>query len=387
MHAGDSRNGGELSRRALLAGSAALCCLGDLRLPKTAAGAEAGADDSLYPPPNPKCLRCGGIGRVPLSDAKPFVWLKGAAHPRWETMVGEQFCPECQKNVDPAVLAEEARQYFEAALEKHVHWEHETGWKLACVITRNVVIHTQLSTSQAKTVGLAVEAAILHIKRLTSSLALASSRPDKFGIMMLWERASWDKFRTVMERLYTPEQRGAEWAPARDYNAYDHYEMPHMYETPQTARNRPPSCGATFLTMRRQLQLAANSNLPFWLLEGFAAYGDNAVHKVNRWYSVYDVKQIAVGNWLTDARKLAGDGKLRPWNEMMKRELSEWEWEDHVQTMAMAAFLLESEPLRFLDLIRRLKAGDNLTPALESAYRATTDELDQNCTRWLVARH
>jgi len=379
----DQRRSGELSRRALIAGSAAVGCLASYCLPERAALAE----ESVYPPPDPKCPRCGGIGRVPLLDAKPFVWLKSAVHPRFETMVGGEFCPECQKNADPALLVAEAKERFEGALEKHEYWERETGWKLACVVTRHAAIHTQLSAAQAKAVGLAIETALLHFQRLTGSLALATSRPDKFGVMVLWERGSWDKFRTVMERLYTPAELGPEWAPARDYNAYDHYEMPHMYETPQTARSRPPSCGATFLVARRQLQRAAESNLPFWLLEGFAAYGDNAVHKVNRWYSVYDVKQIAVGNWLTDARKLAGQGKLRPWSEMTKRELADWEWEDHVETMAMAAFLVESEPPRFLDLMRRLKAGDNFTPALESAYRATTDELDQRCTRWLLARH
>ena len=137
---------------------------------------------------------------------------------------------------------------------------------------------------------------------------------------------------------------------------------------------------------RRQLRIASDWKAPFWLVEGFGAYGDHAVHKVNRWYTVYDVKQIPVGDWLADARKLAAETKLRTWKQMMQRELRDWEHEDHVQTMAMVAFLLETEPAKFLDLARRLKSGDEEVEALEDAYRVKLDELEQRFTRWLLAR-
>jgi hypothetical protein len=301
-------------------------------------------------------------------------------------MVGEQFCPQCRPEGDERELAAEAKAQFEAALAKHEFWERETGWKLACVVTRHAAIHTQAPPAQARSMGAAIETALLHFKRLAGSLALATSRPGTLGLVVLWEKASWDKFRAVMERLFTPAQLGEEWGPARDYNAYDQYTVPHFYETPQTARARPPSCGATFLVARRQLHLATDRRTPFWLLEGFAAYGDNVVHKMNRWYSVYDVKQLPIGNWLADARKLAAEARLRPWADMIVRPLADWQWEDHVQTLAMAAYLLETEPRRFLDLLKRLRAGDDPVPALESAYRTALDDLDEACTRWLLDR-
>jgi hypothetical protein len=312
--------------------------------------------------------------------------MKGTSLPKWDVAVGERLCPVCQAAGDSAAIAAELKEHFEAAIEANRQWEEQTGWKLACVVTRHAAVHTQLSSAQTRAVGQALETLTLQLQRITSSLILTPTRPGTLGLVLLWEKSSWDKFRKVMERLYTPQELGDDWVPARDYNAYDHFVTPHVYETPQTIRTRPPTCGATFIVARRQLQTATDRRAPFWLLEGFAAYGDHAVHKVNRWFTVYDVKQVPVGDWLAEARKLAADSRLRPWKEMVQRELRDWEPEDHFQTMAMATYLLEAEPAKFLDLVRRLRSGDQDVAALEDAYRVTQGELEQRFTRWLLAR-
>ena len=159
-----------------------------------------------------------------------------------------------------------------------------------------------------------------------------------------------------------------------------------MYDTTQSIRSRPPSCGIVFMGARRQVSLAANWSVPFWLAEGFAAYGEYVVHKVNRWFTVYQVKQVPVGDWMAEARRLAAEARHRTWKEMLKRELREWEAADHVQTMAMAGFLLESEPAKFLDLLKRLKAGDQEVAALEDAFCVKLDELEQRWVRWMLTR-
>lgn len=336
---------------------------------------------------DPMCPRCGGVGRVPISDAKPWVWMKGSAAPKWDAAtVGEQFCPVCQSEKKTSELVAEAKASVEAALEKNKQWEDRTGWKLACVATRQAVVHTQLTNVQARAVGQAIETLTLHMKRVTDSLLLASTRPDTLELMILWEKSAWDKFRKVMEKLYTLEQLGPAWTSAQLYNAYDHINTPHTYETPKSINIRPPSCGAVFIIGRRQLSLAADWHAPFWLAEGFAAYCDNVVHKANRWYSVYDVKTIPTGDWLVDAKKLASESKLRLWKDMIKRELRDWEAQDHVQTMAAAAFLLESEQAKFLKLLKRLRDREDQTAALEEAYKATLDELQDRCAKWLLAR-
>lgn len=336
--------------------------------------------------PDPQCARCAGMGRIPLKDAKPLVWLKGTPPPRWESVVGEQWCTICQPGNDPAALVAALKQDANLAIEKSREWEERTGWKLACVVTRHATVHTQLSPAQARPVGMALESLTGHLKKVSSSLLLVPTTAASLELVLLWEKPSWEHFRKVMEGLYSPEQLGEAWGPAREYNAYDHFATPHMFETPQSVRTRPATCGATFIIARRELYAATDRRAPFWLVEGFAAYGDYCVHKVNRWYTVYQVKQVPVGDWMAEARKLAAETKLRPWREITKRELRDWEPPDHMQTMAMAAFLIETEPARFINFVQRLRRGEDEGAALEDAYRASPDELDQRFARWLLAR-
>src|SRR5437588_6140752 len=109
------------SRRTFLSTAIATSCV---------ATAAANTQPAATALPDPDCPRCGGIGRIPLKDAKPFVWLKGTPQPKWDTAVGEQPCPVCQSGLTPAALAREFKEAVDAGLEKNKQWEERTGWKL-----------------------------------------------------------------------------------------------------------------------------------------------------------------------------------------------------------------------------------------------------------------
>ena len=99
------------------------------------------------------------------------------------------------------------------------------------------------------------------------------------------------------------------------------------------------------MAARRQINVATGHHAPLWLSEGFAAYGDHAVHKVNRWFSVYSPEQAPpTGDWVADARRLAGEAKLKRWSDIAKLEQRDWQAHDYVQMLGMTTFLLESEP-------------------------------------------
>ena len=333
------------------------------------------------------CLRCGGLGLVPIAGARPFVWVEGAAAARPEAAVGEQHCPLCHKSNNPTEIVEAVKGRLAAAREQHTQWEERMGGKLTLVLTRHAALHTQYPAGQSRQIGQAIETLMLHLQRVTGSLELTRSRLGNYEQVLLHERPAWDQFRKVMEGLYTPEQLGEAWSLAREYNSYDHFVTPHLFETPQSLRSRPVTHGPVFLAARRQICLATNWQAPDWLSEGFAEYGDHAVHRANRWYTIYDTRQKPpTGDWYAEARRLAAAGSLRPWDKMMSRELRDWESNDYVQTLGMAAFLVESEPGKFLDYTRRLAAGDDRLTALEQAYRATREELDERCGKWLMAR-
>jgi hypothetical protein len=335
---------------------------------------------------DPNCPRCGGIGRIPTLAEKPFVWLKGTPLPKLDAFIDEDFCPICQGDGDKSELVEDFKAKIDGAIEANKTWEERTGWKLACVVTRHAAIHTQLKTTEGRAVGMAIETLMAHLKRKSGSLVLARTRPDEFGLIVLWEKSSWEAFRKVMESLYSLNQLGPNWISAHEMNAFDHVAVPHTFETPQTIKSRPPSCGTVFITARRQIQLAADWQAPFWLAEGFSAYGDNVVHKLNRWFTVYQPRQMPVGDWMIDARKLVGDEKQRPWKAMFKRELIDWEAPDHVQTMSMVVFLFESEPAKFLAYLKRLRNREEPLEALEGAYNSSLTDLEERWTRWVVKK-
>jgi hypothetical protein len=123
---------------------------------------------------------------------------------------------------------------------------------------------------------------------------------------------------------------------------------------------------------------------PFWLAEGFSAYGDYVVHKTNRWYTTYAGETVPLGDWMVSIRKLAAGSQQRDWVEFFGRELRDWEPRDHYQSMSMVAFLLESEPARFLDCLRRLRIGEEQKLALENAFQCTVAEHEERWVRWLL---
>ena len=125
---------------------------------------------------------------------------------------------------------------------------------------------------------------------------------------------------------------------------------------------------------------------PFWLAEGFSAYGDNVVHKLNRWFTVYQPRQMPVGDWMVEARKLVGEKKQRSWSATFKRDLIDWEVVDHIQTMSMAAFLFESESSKFLGYLKRLRSGEEPVEALEEAYNSSLTETEERWKRWIAAK-
>src|SRR5215831_5760598 len=112
-----------IPRRSFLAGSLAMGFAGSPGIGQEVSGV-----------PDPNCPRCGGIGRVPVGDARPSVWMKGSALPKWDAAtVGEQYCPVCQSGRKASELVAEAKAAVEAVLEKNKQWEDRTDWKLACV--------------------------------------------------------------------------------------------------------------------------------------------------------------------------------------------------------------------------------------------------------------
>jgi hypothetical protein len=333
---------------------------------------------------DPDCPKCRGTGLVPLTKPKPFVYVEEVGRFRPAEAVHAQPCSACRLVTDETLVQQAAEQH-EAATAKHKEWEEKTGWRLVLVETRHVSIHTQHQPVAARRIGTAVEAFTIHMQKTTDSLELTPTRPGTYQQMLLLGEPAWTKFRTVMESLYSPEQLGQPWLPARQSLAYDFHDVPHAYIPPARIRELPPEYQAVKFAATRQMMLATNWQAPEWLWEGFGAYAQQAALGDVRISTIYSSEKGPKAVYsFRDARQQSAQRRLRPWPETIGRELRDFEEADYFQSHGMVAFLLDDEPAKFLALLRLLKSGTLSQPALEEAYGKDLAALQLASIKWLA---
>ncbi len=285
---------------------------------------------------------------------------------------------------DPDQLVQKANEVHKAVRARHKEWEERTGWRLVLVQTRHAALHTQHQPVEARRIGQAVEALTLHLQKTTGSLALTPTQPDKYEQVLLLGQRSWDGFRTVLEKLYTPEQLGEPWLPARQLAAYDFFHVPHAYTTPERLREQAPAYQAVKFAATRQIMLATNWKAPTWLHEGFGAYGQQAVLGDVRISTVYSPERGPKATYsLRDAKEQVRDEAIRPWEDLLDRELRDYEPADYAQSLGMVAFLLNSQPASFLDFVRLLKRSTPCRAALEESFGKDATILSLAAAKWL----
>jgi hypothetical protein len=369
------------SRRRFLAAGLAL---GTSALVAPSERARAQDRPADLPPADVDCTRCLGMGLIPLKNPKPYVFISGQGPFKPEDAVAGELCPQCLSTADKSLLVEWAKSDHVKIEENHREWQGRLSSRLLLVQTRHATIHAQLRPADARKAGLAVEALTLHLQKITDSLRLTPTRPVQYLQTLLWNRPAYDEFRKAMEKLYPTEQLGENWLPARDATSYDHFLIAHCYLTPLTLRELPPEYHALKFAATRQIQVATEWQAPLWLMEGFGAYTQDAILKDVRVSTVY-VTDRGPGKPFTlqDARKQHIAGLARPWEEILPRELREFEKADYTQVLGMVAFLMSREPRQILELVRLLREGTPPEEALAEAYGQSVAELDEACGKWL----
>ena len=358
-------------RRCLMAGAAAL---GAMSMNPCQAQA-----------PDPDCRRCRGTGLVPPAAPKPFVFVEGVGSFRAAEAVAAEHCPVCQPMADRAELVEQASERHATVRKRHQEWEDRTGWRLVLVQTRHAAIHTQHQPIEARRIGQAVEKFTIHLQNVTGSLILTPTQPDKYEQMLLLGQRSWDQFRKVLEGLYTSEQLGEPWLPARQLSSYDLFHIPHAFSTPDRLRELPPAYQAVKFAATRSIMLATAWRAPSWLAEGFGAYAQQAALEDVRISTVYSSERGPKAIYsLRDAKLQSRERKVRPWEDLLTRELRDFEPADYTQSLGMVAFLLDSQPARFLEFVRLLKAGTPCAAAMEQAYDKDHTILSLDAGKWLA---
>lgn len=321
---------------------------------------------------------------VPLKNRKPYVFVEGMPDPKPQQSVPGELCPKCHPDEKAEALVEVEVQRLKTHGDFHKSWERKCNRPFVYVETRHGSFHTLLDARESLKIGNAIEALCTHLQKLTGSLELTLTRPDNYNLFVLWERASWDGFRATLEKHLTPEQLGPNFAIAREMHGYDVWETPHFYETPLTARTRPPVHGALSFFGRRQI-VTATQNCPVWLSEGFAAYSEYVVLRNVRWYSIYDANNPPeLGDSLAVIRRLANAGKLRRFEKFLPRQLSEYEPADYPQAFSLVYYLLNKAPAKFLDFARLLRGGASGAEALEDGLDTKLATLEGEWGKWAL---
>lgn len=331
------------------------------------------------------CAACDGLGYVPLAKRTPYVWVEGQKLPKGAAAVPHQPCVVCEAGSPLAELALAEDKRLETATGPHLAWERDTGFSLTRVETRHAVIHCQLPAGESLKIGQAFERLHAELQKMLGSMRLSVTRPATYEIMALLEKPSYDHFRQIMEKRFTREQLGDNWALSRDAAAWDHSLLPFFYETRRTMLQRPHAHGVCFMGGRRQIQVASGYQAPIWLYEGFAELCEFLALRANLWRSVYNQNPgPRDGDWPIQLRQAAIGKNLRPWPEQFKRELRDWDAVDYLQTFGMTAYLFSQAPKKFLAYIRLLRERRPPEEALVAAYEKPVEELDAACLKWIV---
>jgi hypothetical protein len=332
------------------------------------------------------CEDCAGLGILPVKNRKPYYHIEGQPAPKAADAVAVRWCPKCQPDKKDQELIDEQTERFKTALDAHKNWEKEFGLPLVRIETRHIVVHTQMPPAECLKMAQGFEALASHLQDLTGTMELTRTRPETYDMMCFLEQQNFEKFRTVLEKLWSVEERGTSWSQSRGIAAFDHNMLPFFYESRHTLPQRPPVHGVCFMGGRRQLYVATQYRAPRWLAEGFAEYCEFAALKSNLWHTVYNANPGPTpGDWVSQVRQLAVAGQLRPWEEQMKRELDLWDVRDYLQTFGMVAFLIQTEPKKFLEVTRKLLAGTDCGKAIEEAYGKPITKLEPECAKWLAA--
>jgi hypothetical protein len=230
-----------------------------------------------------------------------------------------------------------------------------------------------------------LEALAAALQKASNSLPLVATRGADYQQVLLWGEDAWASFRRVMESLHSPEQLGENWHTAGKGTMYDHVSVPHCYFTPKIVREVPPEYFAVKLAATRQIYLVTNWKAPAWLAEGFAAYGQHAVLREARVSTIYALgRGPTKAVTLEEARRLLSADKFRTWEKLIDRNLRDFEPADYFQSLAMVAFLLESQPAKFLAFAKRLRSGTATAAALEESYGETMTDLQTVGEKWLA---
>lgn len=333
----------------------------------------------------PPCAACLSRRILPNLPYKPYTKFEGAPAPKPDYVAPWKLCDKCIKNVDAnsgaASISEDMKARQERAREAHKKFEEHSGKKLAQFETPFVTVRSMLEAGPNKTVADALEKCAGILQNNSKSMLLVATRPDEDQIVIFADEATYIKY--ADSAFPTPDKDHKEMR-----NKSSGFHVPNLNVIHMGKPGVPVENKAVFAFAGQLMEKASNRKAKPWLKEGFSSYCENATLGMNTMYRIaYEMNEVKFGkNWNEDVKKLAKDGKLKPWGEIFEIQMEHLKATEYLHCYSIVSFLIKMDPANFDKFVLNVQEGMDAGPAIEKAYSKKVKDLQGMWGQWVATQ-
>lgn len=316
------------------------------------------------------CEKCMGTKFLPLASFTPYVHLEKDGWPNPAAAVPWQYCPQCQSGKDGATLVQAETERLKTALEQHKKLQDQTRQTLLYAETRHVAIHAQLPEGSLRRVAAMLETLAAHLEQATLTTVLTQTRPNTHELVIFSDVQAYGAHHSGGGRKSEQDERHKQ-----------------VFVVSQGLQ-RPPENMALFKLGRMLMAEATDGKAPAWLMEGFAAYCENAVTRRNLCYP-----QTAPGDdfkygesWDAALKRLAAQNKLPALERFFPLSRTNMSVTDYMASYSLVACLLKSSPRNFARFALEVRNGVPAGDALERVYGRSPKDMQAVWAQWVQSR-
>lgn len=337
-----------------------------------------------YDLPGDVCKTCCGTGTIPLRPRVPYVHVEGQGKPSARQAVPWQHCPTCAGDSDPQELVDAEEERLATYMDSNKEWEKRTKWNLMRVEGRHGAAHCEnFQPDTVVKIGQAMEAAAQYIQTQSGTTFLTPARPNKNEILYAWDEARYAKLIELCQSI--GQFKGIQdWELISKSGGF-RGEVTRITQH-HKGKGVPPENVAISEVASHCIDVAARGRGRDWLGCGFPYHCEYAVsNKVLIHFIRYRQNETKFGNdWISETRKKLAEKKLIAWEDLINKDLADWEAPDHLNAFATVTYLFKTDPKKFVKLIYLLGQEKTDVEAIETAYGKKLPDLQQLCFRWIM---
>lgn len=325
------------------------------------------------------CQACQGQRIVPILPYTPFIKIHDsdpANNP--EIVPAYKPCPVCNAKANVKEFLADIKEHQEKASAKNKAMEELIGVKLIQAENQYVTVRTSLTSRELRKIMTVIEKLSAHLSTTFQSMTLLTARPDDGSIIFMTEAKAFDK---VVDKVMTDGEHKDFAKKVRGCtHEGNHIQCLDPLDLKYDAH-------AVFDYASILIRSATNGNAPNWLAEGFGDYCEWAVLNSNQHYSIAYIAEQHVKfgtNWVADIRKLAQQGKLSKYNDMLHFDMIGMKQHEYLTCMGVVCCLVKSSPKRFDQMVQFIRDGEDPAAAMEKAYGRKIAEMERFWTQWMA---